>query len=172
MIVALFFGGVIGDVKIAKFNKALFKQMIKYSSPLIFNNLAWWIIQSSDKIMIQAMVGLSALGLYTVATRIPSLINVVVSIFQQSWSISAVLEMDSSNQKDFYVNIFRVYTCGVFGACMGLNAIIKPFMSIYVGNDFFSAWKFVPFLIMAAAFSAVAAYYGSMYGALKQSVAI
>lgn len=170
LVVALLFGGVIGDIKIAKFDKALFKQMIKYSSPLIFNNLAWWIIQSSDKIMIQAMVGLSALGLYTVATRIPSLINVVVSIFQQSWSISAVLEMDSSNQKNFYVNIFRVYTCGVFGACMVLNAIIKPFMSIYVGNSFFLAWKFVPFLIMAAAFSAVAAYYGSMYGALKQSM--
>lgn len=170
LIVAFFFGGVIRDAKVAKFDKVLFKQMIKYSSPLIFNNLAWWIIQSSDKIMIQVMVGLSALGLYTVATRIPSLINVVVSIFQQSWGISAVLEMDSSNQKDFYTNILRIYTCGVFGACMVLNAIIKPFMALYVGNDFFTAWKFVPFLIIAAAFSAVAAYYGSMYGALKKSV--
>ena len=170
-IIAVLIGGIISDVRKARFDKGLLIQMIKYSSPLILNNIAWWVIQSSDKIMIEAYVGTTALGLYTVATRIPSLINVIISVFQEAWNISSIVEMDSSNDSDFYSNVFQLYTVVVFFACIGINAIVKPFMKIYVGEDFYEAWKFVPLLVVsAAAFSAVAAFYGSMYGALKKSL--
>lgn len=35
--------------------------------------------------MIEFMLGATALGLYTVASKIPSLINVVITIFQNAW---------------------------------------------------------------------------------------
>ena len=170
-IVALLAGNIIQDLRHAKFDKKLLGNMLKYSIPLILNNIAWWIIQSSDKIMIEAYVGAAALGLYTVATRLPSLINVVVSVFQEAWNISSIVEMDSSNDTRFYTNVFQVYTVGIFFVCIIINAIIKPFMKIYVGAEFYLAWKLVPLLVVsAAAFSAVAAFYGAMYGALKKSV--
>lgn len=170
-LIAVFVGGIIPDIRKARFDKELLIQMIKYSSPLILNNIAWWVIQSSDKIMIEAYVGTAALGVYTVATRIPSLINVIVSVFQEAWNISSIVEMDSGNDDDFYSNVFQFYTVGVFFLCIVINAIVKPFMRIYVGKDFYEAWKLVPLLVVsAAAFSAVSAFYGSMYGALKKSL--
>ena len=168
-IIAFFIGNFIDDLKKAKFDSLLLKRMLVYSSPLIFNNLAWWIIQSSDKVMVQMLLGSSMLGLYTVATRIPSLINVAVSVFQQSWGISAVVEMDSKNNKEFYSNVFNIFTCMVFISCIALNGIIKAFMKVYVSDEFFLSWKFVPLLVCAAGFSAIAAYFGSIYGALKKS---
>ena len=170
-IIAIIVGGVIGDLKKGKYDKQLLKEMLLYSAPLIFNNIAWWVIQSSDKVMIEMYVGAAALGLYTVATRIPSLVNVVVSIFQQAWGISSIVEMDSTNDNGFYGNVLDVYLVLVFGASIVINAIIKPFMHIYVGAEFYDAWRMAPILVVsAAAFSAVAAFYGSMYGALKKSV--
>ena len=169
-IIAFFIGNFIDDLKKAKFDPLLLKRMLVYSSPLIFNNLAWWVIQSSDKVMVQLLLGSSMLGLYTVATRIPSLINVAVSVFQQSWGISAVVEMDSKNNKEFYSNVFNIFTCMVFASCIALNGIIKPFMKVYVSDEFFLSWKFVPLLVCAAGFSAIAAYFGSIYGALKKSL--
>lgn len=157
------------DLKKGKFEPKLTKQMVFYSAPLIFNNLAWWVIQSSDKVMIQYIVGSAALGLYSVATRIPSLINVVVSVFQQSWGISAIIEMDSDKDNEFYANVFKIYTCVIFFACILLNSIIKYFMKFYVNNDYYIAWQYTPLLVCSAGFSAVAAYYGSVYGALKKS---
>ena len=43
-------------------------------------------------------------------------------------------------------------------------------MSIYVSDAFSESWRFVPLLLVSAAFSAVASYFGSLYGALKKSV--
>ena len=169
-LLAVIMGHVLADLRKAVFDSKLFKQMLLFSAPLVFNNLAWWVIQSSDKVMIQHMVGLSALGLYTVATRIPSLINVVVSVFQQAWGISSSIEMDTTNDTGFYGKVFEGYAAAVFLACLGLNSIVKPFMRIYVGAGFLDAWIMVPLLMVAAVYSAIAAFYGGMYGALEKSV--
>ena len=85
-----------------KINKPLLRQMVVYSAPLILNNISWWVIHSSDKIMIEWMIGASALGIYTVATKIPSLINVIITIFSQAWGLSAVREFESTNDEKYY----------------------------------------------------------------------
>lgn len=169
-LLAAIFGGVLKDLRVARFDRELLRRMVKYSAPLIFNNLAWWIIQSSNRIMIEAMLGGAVLGLFTVAVRIPSLVNVAVSVFQQAWGISSVLEMDSTNDSEFYADVFKMYTLLVCVACLGLNTIIKPFMHLYVAKEYFEAWRYVPLLVGSAAFSAIAAYFGSLYGALKKSM--
>lgn len=153
-----------------KVNKALLLDMIAYSSPLIINNVSWWVIQSSDKIMIEYMLSAAALGLYTVAAKIPSLINMIISIFSQAWGVSAIKEMESDNDKDFYSEVFDFYTMICFAAVIFLTAVIKIFMKVYVGKEFYEAWRFVPLLLVAASFSAVSSYFGSMYGALEKSV--
>ena len=164
-------GNVIGDLKSAKFDKTLLRNMVIYSAPLILNSVSWWVIHSSNKIMIEFFAGAAALGLFTVASRIPSLINVFVTIFQQSWGISSITEMDSTNDSSFYETVFQCYTICVLFACLMLNTIIKPFMGIYVAEEFFSSWTMVPLLVVsAAAFSSIAAFFGSLYGALKKSV--
>ena len=170
VIVATLFGHVIKDFFAVRTDVRLLKNMIIFSAPLIVNNLAWWLIQSSNKMFIEMFFGSAALGLFTVATRIPSLINVVVSVFQQAWGVSSVVEMDTTKDSSFFANVFELFTMGVFFASLALNTIIKPFMWIYVGSDFFPAWRYVPLLVAAAAFSAIAAYFGSLYGALKKSV--
>ena len=166
-----FFGNLISELRKAKWDTILAKEMIKYSSPLVLNNLSWWVVQSSDKVMIEKMITASALGVYTVACKIPSLINVFVSVFQQAWGLSSIREVDSSNDNRFYANVLEtVYFLTCFG-CLGLLIIIKPFMEVYArGDGYEDAWTLVPLLLVSAVFSAVAAYFGSMYGALKKSV--
>lgn len=170
VIIASLLGNVCRDFFSVKADRLLLKSMVLFSAPLVFNNLSWWIIQSSNKILIEYAVGAYALGLFTVATRIPSLINVVVSVFQQAWGISSVVEVSSTNDTDFFNTVFEMYTFLVFGACIALNSIIKPFMGIYVGAEFFESWIYVPVLVISAGFSSIAAYFGAMYGALKKSI--
>ena len=170
VVLSLFPGRIVHDLKKGKFDRTLLKKMIVFSSPLILNNVSWWVIQSSDKIMIEAMVGAAALGLYTAATKIPSLINVIISIFSQAWGLSSIREFESSNDKSFYSDVFVSYSVIGFGVAICINTIVKIFMSIYVSDSFFEAWRFVPLLLASAAFSAVASYFGSLYGALKKSV--
>lgn len=167
---SLFCGGIIKDLKNSSFDKTLFISMVKYSAPLIINNISWWVVQSSDKIMVEFFISSAALGLYTVSSKIPALINVITSIFSQSWGISSIKEYDSTKDTQFYATVFAFFSFAVFFFCACLLLIIKPFMAIYVAEDFFESWKYVPWLLVAAAFSAISAYFGAVYGALKKSV--
>ena len=161
---------IINDLKKARFDRDLFKRMILFSSPLILNNVSWWVIQSSDKVMVEAMISAAALGIYTAAAKIPALINVMVSIFQQAWGISAVKEYESSNDKEYYSTVLRYLFLFISGACIFFVAIMKVFMTHYVGKDFIDAWHYVPLLLVSAVFAGIAGYFGSMYSALKKSV--
>ena len=162
-------GHFLSDIKQGHFEMGILKNMLAYSTPLIINNIAWWVIHSSDKIMIEAMLTEPELGLYTVATKIPSLINVFINIFSQSWGITSIKEMESTNDTEFYSKVFITYSTLVIGCSILVIGLTKPFMLVYVGSGFTSAWQYVPWLIVSAVFSSIAAYFASLMGALQIS---
>lgn len=166
----LVIGKIYKDIHTGRIDKALLRELIGYSAPLILNDVSWWFIHSSDKIMIEWMISKEELGLYTVSSKIPGLINTFVNIFSQAWGISSIKEIESTNDSSYYSKVFNFYSMLSFGAAICFVAIIKPFMAIYVGDEFVSAWRYVPILLVAASFSAISAFYGSMFGALKRSV--
>lgn len=169
-VIILMATGALKKIATRKINKQLLREMVIYSAPLIFNNLSWWIIHSSDKIMIEWMIGAAALGIYTVATKIPALINVIISIFSQAWGLSAVREFESSNDGKYYSDVLKHYSFLVYFVCIITISIIKPFMSVYVSAEFSDSWHYVPLLLASAVFSAIAAFYGTFYSALKKTV--
>ena len=170
-IIAFLIGKVGKGILLSHFKKKLFKSMIVYSAPLALNTLAWHIVSTTDRIMLERMLSADALGVYTLASKIPSLINVFVAIFQQSWGISSVKEFESTNDNHFYTSVFKVYYIGIFGICILLSSVMKQFMYIYVGNNAFSeSWRYVPLLLVSASFSAIAVYYAGIYSALKKSI--
>ena len=166
---AFIISGIVADLKDAVFDKLLFIEMISYSVPFIFNDVSWWVIHSSDKIMIELMINRSMLGLYTAASKIPSLVNAFTAIFSQAWGLASIKEYDSTNESVFYTNVFNYYSAAVYGLTIALITVIKPFMGIYVGNGFTESWKYVPLLLTSAAFAAISTFAGSMFGAIKQS---
>ena len=115
--ICLFFAAdIAADLRAAHFDRELFIKMVLFSSPLILNNVSWWVIQSSDKVMVEVMVSAAALGIYTAAAKIPALINVLVSIFQQAWGISAVKEYESTNNREYYSTVLRYLFLFISGA--------------------------------------------------------
>ena len=154
----------------AKFSFTLLKQMLKYSMPLMVDGTLWWLIQSSNKLFVELFLGENMLGLYTVAIKIPALMYVIVTIFSQAWGISTVKETESENSSEFYRNVFALYTFLTFFVCILIVTVIKPFMTIYVAEEYFVSWRYVPLLLIGNAFLAVSDFFGAFYNALKMPV--
>ena len=169
VLLSIIVAGIPTDLRRAKFRKDLLINMTKFSAPLILNNISWWVVHSSDKVMVEMMLDAAALGLYTVSAKIPALINVLINIFSQAWGISSVREFENSNDSKFYSSVLEAFSFICFGASIVLIAIIKPFMRLYVSASFFDSWRYVPILLASAAFASIAYYYGSLYSALKKS---
>ena len=54
------------------------KEMIRYSIVLIPNTFMWWIMNSSDRVMVTYMIGAAANGIYAVSYKLPTLVLISV----------------------------------------------------------------------------------------------
>ena len=88
-------------------NNILLKKMLLYSLPLIPNMLSWWLTNISSRYIIAAFCGLSVAGLFSAASKIPAILNIFTSIFQQSWQFASVKEYQESEKSSFFINVFN-----------------------------------------------------------------
>lgn len=166
---------------VKKFDKFKLREMLSYSIPNVSNNICWWIVQTSSRYLvvylsvwtIAGFTNNDALmqeawtlaGIYTAASKLPSLINVVSSIFLQAWSLSSSQEVDSDDKNAFYSNVFKYYMPVVMMATAMLFLIL-PFVSkLLLKGNYFSGWVYSPMLIMGAVSGCFSAFFGAFFGA-------
>lgn len=152
-----------------RFDKRLLKEMLVYSVPLIPNGIMWWLVTASDRYIISYFLGYEATGIYSVAARFPLLLTVLYGIFFQAWQLSAMEEYGKEHYSEFFSRVFGVISTVMFLGSSALFLIIKPFMTVYVGQAYLDSWKYVPFLFLGAVFNTFASFYGVNYTASKRT---
>lgn len=162
-------------IRISVFKRYNFKQdyqlkseMLSYSKPLIVDTLSWWITNVSDRYIIIWLVGVAANGIYSLAYKIPSVLNLFQSIFMQAWILSAVKEFDNKAGK-FYSDIYSIYNTALVMICSILIIFDKMIAKILFAKDFYSAWQYAPFLMISVLFGSLCAVYNGIFNAAKDS---
>lgn len=143
--------------------------LVVYSLPLIANSLAWWVNNSSDRYIVIFFCGMAANGIYSVASKIPSILTVFQTIFSQAWTLSAVQDFDPEDSNGFFANTYRGYNCLMTIICSLLIVLDKPLASFLYAKDFYKAWQYVPWLTIAVLFGSMAGYIGGIFVAVKNS---
>ncbi|TWT07043.1 oligosaccharide flippase family protein [Planococcus sp. CPCC 101016] len=167
-----FYGNIKKDINVKKFNKPLLKEMLIFSIPLIPNALMWWIMGVSDRYLITYYMGLSSVGLYAVAVRIPSILNIINSVFFQAWQMSAIEEADSKEKSLFYTTVFNVFSLTMLIMTSLILLFLKLLMGLIVSDAFFEAWRYVPFLLLGVVFSSFSGFLGTNYIASKKTAGV
>lgn len=133
-------------------NRTFLITMLRYSIPLIPNAFLWFFTNDASRFFIVGILGLTANGLYAVATKIPTIINVFYTIFSQAWQISAVEEYEENRQGRFFSDVFNANAGLSFVLIGGIIVFLKPIMHVFVAASYFSAWEIVPTLLLASLF--------------------
>lgn len=139
------------------------RQLLSYSLPLIPNSLMWWTVNASSRFFILHFNGYEANGVYAVASKIPTVINLISTVFAQAWQLSAIEEVESKKTTTFFSNIFNILVTTMFLAASLIILFIKPVLSIIVSDDFYIAWQASPFLVMGVVFSSFSSFLGAFY---------
>lgn len=169
MLYAFGAGNVITTIRNFSIDKKLMLSMLKYSVVLIPNSFMWWILDSSNRVMLTAISGAAVTGMYAVAGKIPSLVSVVSSIFNQAWNYSAIKESDSSDRLAYNNKIFDYLFCTVVMIASCILLILKPFVSIYVEASYYESWKYTPPLVLGAVVLVLSTFLSSTYTVAKDS---
>lgn len=149
--------------------KERFKEMLKYSIPLIPNGIMWWFVSALNRPMLEKYHGIDSVGIIAVANRFPALIAMLFSIFAVSWQISVLEEFNKEGYKLFYNKILRVILVVLTFASCALAVSSKFIISIMADASYFEAWKFVPILSIAVLFSSLSSYVGMNFSAVRES---
>ena len=165
-------GQIWKDINIKLIKLSEIKKILRYSFPLMPNSLMWWIVNSSNRYVITLFLGLSANGIFGVSSKIPSLLNVVNSIFFQAWQMSAIEEYDSKENSKFYSTVFNIFSFIMLFTTSLILFLLKFIIGLLAENSYVESWKYVPFLLIGVVFSSFSGFLGTNYIAAKKTFGV
>ncbi len=153
-------------------NKCLQKEMLLYSVPLIATSVGWWVNSSADKYVVSLFHGVSSNGLLSVSYKIPAIIIVLQQIFIQAWHITAIKEYENEDSDIFYSKMFEMVNIFLVIACSWMIIMTRVLAFILFKKEFYDAWQYVPFLLIASILNGSAGVLGPILSAQKASKAM
>lgn len=148
-------------------------RMLRYSGPMILNNVSWWVLNASDKLVINVFLGSAANGVFAAAGKIPGLITSVYSVFQMAWMESASREQEEDGLEEFYSGVFRsllaVISFGVIVILLLRQPVFPLLINIRAHPGYAEAFDHIPILLLGLFFLCMAQFYGGIYVGLHRS---
>ncbi len=154
-----------------KVDKKLLIEMITFSIPLIMNSISWWITTFCDRFVIEQYLGTDAVGLYSVSSKIPTIVSTIAAIFMQAWVLSAI-KAYQKNKDYFFDAVFKKFSVLFLTWAAIIIAISKIIMSILIGSSFSSSFEYVPYLICASIFAGFGNFFAALYTSAKKNTSI
>lgn len=160
------------DINKAAYNgdkRKLHKQLLYYSIPLIPNSISWWLITSFNKYIILYIKGNNDLGLFSAASKIPSIMIALQGIISEAVVLSVVEEYEKNKNDKYFSNLYNSYNSVMVIGCSILIIFTKFAAKILLSNEFYNAWPYIPFLLISTVFGAMSGYIGNFYNASKNN---
>lgn len=131
-------------------NKA--REMLAFSLPLVPVSVAGYLLQMTDRIFINHMVGLEAVGLYAVAGQLAAVIMMVYNSFLPTWEswVLHSLQKRTSEGNRQVVRFFYFYVLAMILISIFSVFILSLVMPWFLGEKFQSSMQYLPWLVFAA----------------------
>ena len=144
---------------------AAFRRMLTYSLPLIPNALFWWIGTSINRFFITGMLGIAASGLFAAASKISNMLNMLYTVFQQAWQLSAFQESKDERIAAFFSTVFSALLAVMGVGAAALSCFAPLIASVLLQKEFYTAWTLIPVSLLAFYFNALNAFVGTVFTA-------
>jgi O-antigen/teichoic acid export membrane protein len=141
----------IGYLKL-HFSKAYAKHALGYGIPLIPYTLGLTVIDMSDRFFIEKMLGIEAVGIYTVAGQISAAFMLVLSSILMSWCPWVLKRMktaQSHQDKLLIVKATYILLGGIVILSILLSFILPVIADLFVSKHFADAKTIIPWLTAA-----------------------
>ncbi len=147
----------------------LTKDMILYSAPLVPNSISWWMLGSLNRFLLKFYLGLSAVGAFAAAMRIPTILTVITNIFAEAWLLSAMKDYGTDESKSFIPKVYKYYFT-LTTILTAVNVMLsKPLANLLLSGEFKQYWFLIPFLLLSVYFGALSGFLGAIFSAEKKT---
>lgn len=157
---------------IKSISKKTLCDMIRYSVPLIPNQLSLWIINSSDRTIVTFFLGAAANGVLAISHKFPTIYQAIFGMFQLSWHEMGSVHFNDSDRDEFFTDTFNEVYKFFSSMCIGLIAVLPFVFPMLINEAYSKAYYTIPLYLFAVLCNIVVGLLGVVYVALKKTAEI
>lgn len=150
-------------------NRKVLSKMIRYSVPLVPNNLSWVIISLSDRLMLTQMAGTAQNGIYSIANKFPNIVYTCYGFFSTAWKESAAKILKEDDKESYYNSIYKDVKNFLKATVIGLIAVMPFAFPILVDSSYNEAYIYIPILVISIYYTNMSNFFGGIFGAYKDT---
>lgn len=159
-------------IAIKKYSKELFKKLLRYSIPLIPNAISWWIFNSSDRLIVSTVLGISQNGILSAAYKFSGVYITIYSIFNMTWTESASLHINDNDCSEFLSKIINIVLKLFTTICFGIIVFMPFIFPAMINEKFVEAYNQIPILMLASLFNVLVGLISVIYIAKKDTKSV
>lgn len=125
------------------------KELFRFSIPLVPSSVGVFLINSVQRIIIKEIMSLSALGLYSVGSRLSSVINLGFSSIQNALTPLVYQNMEEKDTPKKLAIIFRLLSTILCFFFLLFSIFSREILEILTTPLYYDAYKLVPFLLFS-----------------------
>jgi O-antigen/teichoic acid export membrane protein len=129
------------------------KEMLSFSSPLVFSGIAVWLSQYIDRIMIKHYLSIEQLGLFGIGYRIASIVGLVMIGFQGALTPLIYKNYTKPDTPKEIAQIFRFFIVAALYFFLVLTLFSIDILKLFTTVNYYNAKSVVIFLVPAMLFA-------------------
>ena len=153
-------------------SKSYILQLVKYSSPLVINSISLWGLSYLIKFIILLFLSVSSNGIFAVAYKLGSGVQMVAKMFNMAWLDKAISSTDLKAFNNGVNLVFNKFLNLFFTVSLGVIATQKLVVNYLIGENFQEAAFYIPILAIGFFFGGMGNYIGVIYNREKMTMAI
>ncbi len=141
------------------FDLKLLKKMLVYSLPLVPGTLAFFVMQYVDRYVINAVRGLTDVGIYGMGARIASLMNLFLMGFQSAWWPHVMVAFREPDAPARFRRVYELYLFVTMAMLIVLSIFGHEVLLVLTTPVYAAGYIVVPPLVLGAVMASIASYF-------------
>lgn len=150
-------------IKLKYIDYKMIKNMIKYSLPMIPNSIAWWLVNLSDRMIVNIFLGPLYNGILAVAHKIPNLCVTLYEGFQTAWVENASESIKDNDWNEYFnktLNILCQLSLSIAILIVTTNFFL---FDILFTKEYILGKNLIPLFAVATVFNTLSQTIGSVF---------
>lgn len=151
----------------APLDLALSASLFRYSYPIVLGFAAAWLLQLSDRYILEFFRGSGEVGIYAASYGLAETsVGMIVSLFHLPFVVLANRVFETEGERAaaaFVSDSARLYLLVAIPAVVGISVLARPLVQVMTGAAYIQGYRIVPFVSLATVLSGLAFWYRTAF---------
>ena len=166
LVIAFMFAGIFFYITyknmIFNINWNQIKVALIFSLPLLPGSLSYFLITMSDRILIDKYLNLTSLGIYSTASTLALLLNIISSGAYKAFEPYFFKIYGSVNFTKEFTTVRNVFFAVLVLCASALALFSKEFFLIFTNQQYYNSYLYVPLILVGVIASSLSLLYGTI----------